>query len=319
MKICKYSIILIGVILLQFSLYAYADTIITQEGKDIKGIVVEDYKDRVIFSTADGELTLLKSDIRELYYDSEEENLIKLAEQSREKKDFVRSFIYYDKALKINPQSKRALEGVVFLQGYLFRKEQVQKEEDVKKREAIENYGTTVVKEPNVEDKAKVASENLKNLIGLTLKIDEGLPVVESVKLKSPAQEAGVEKGDRLIAVWSKLTGYLSLEEVTDMLLDKPSLELKCTIERDVKVQLDFGGAIGASFAMEFDGLTISGVREGGSAFTAGLKKGDLITSINGQSVRYMSLRDAVAIIKRSKDRIANLTIRREALIWRKD
>jgi C-terminal processing protease CtpA/Prc len=298
---------------------ARADTIYTRQGKEIKGIVVEDYNDRIVFSTADGEITIMKPDIRELYYDSEEDNLIKLAEQAKEKKDYVRAFIYYDKALKVNPQSKKALEGTVFLQGYLFRKDQLQKEEDIKKREAIENYGTAIKEEPSEGEKLKQKADTLYKSLGIAIKMESGTPVVESVRLKSPAQEAGIKRGDRLIAVWSRLTGYLSNDEVLDMLLDKPSLELKCTMERDVDVHLDPGNVIGASFSMEFDGLTVAGVREGAAAARAGLKKADLVTSINGQSTRYMQLKAAMEKIRCSKGRLAKFAIRREVLIWRKD
>ncbi|MDP3804542.1 MAG: hypothetical protein Q8Q87_03200, partial [Candidatus Omnitrophota bacterium] len=52
------------VLLLLYTLYAipytlsYADAVYTEEGKELKGIVVEDYRDRVVLSTADGEITI---------------------------------------------------------------------------------------------------------------------------------------------------------------------------------------------------------------------------------------------------------------------
>jgi 23S rRNA G2069 N7-methylase RlmK/C1962 C5-methylase RlmI len=46
-----------------------SDTIYTKDGKELKGIIVEDYKDRIVFSTVDGQLTLMKSDVKELYFD----------------------------------------------------------------------------------------------------------------------------------------------------------------------------------------------------------------------------------------------------------
>ena len=298
---------------------SYADTVYTEDGKELKGIVVEDYRDRIVLSTAAGEITLMKSDIRELYFDSEEDNLIKLAEQARERKDYLKAFVYYDKALRLNPRSKAAMDGVVFLQGYLFRKEEARKEEDVKKSEAIENYGAMIPEELDAEEKAKEAAANLKKTIGITLKIEAGLPVVDSVQPKSSAAESGIKKNDRLIAVWARLAGYLSMAQVMDMLLDKPSLELKVTIERVFDVKLDRGNATGASLSMEFDGLTVGGVKEGGPAFLAGIKKGDLITAVNGQSTRYMPLDKAKDLIRHSKEGYVKFNIRREALIWRGD
>src|SRR3989338_4438616 len=116
----------------------FADTIYTNDGKELKGIIVEDYKDRVIFSTSEGEIVVMKEDVRELYYDNEEENLIKLAEQAKERSDYIRAFAYYDRAYKLNPKSKAAKDGLVFLQGYLFRQEQAKKEGEINRRSEME-------------------------------------------------------------------------------------------------------------------------------------------------------------------------------------
>ena len=86
--ILKMLIVFFTAYSLQLTAYSCtADTIYTRDNKELKGIILQDYKDRVLLSTVDGETTLMKADIRELYYDSEEQNLIKLAEQSREKGD----------------------------------------------------------------------------------------------------------------------------------------------------------------------------------------------------------------------------------------
>jgi hypothetical protein len=298
---------------------SYADTVTMNDGAEQRGIVVEDYRDRIVLSTADGEKAVMKSEIQELYFDSEEDNLIKLAEQSRERKDYIKAFAYYDKALKVNPNSKLAHDGVVFLQGYLFRKETAQKEEDVKRREDAENFGAMIKAEASEAEKMKGLADRLKKTIGITLEMKDGLPVVTGVTMKSAAYLAGIRNGDRIVAIWARLTGYLSLGEVLDMLLDKPSLELKCTLERTVDVNMGFGNNIQASFSMEFDGLTVSGVKDGGTAFNAGLKKGDLITAIDGKSTRYMPIKKALAAIKAAQDGRVELTLRRETLIWRTD
>ena len=298
---------------------SYADTIIMNDGNEQRGIVVEDYRDRIVFSTVDGEKAIMKSNIQELYFDSEEDNLIKLAEQSRDRKDYIKAYVYYDKALKVNPNSKLARDGVVFLQGYLFRKEEARKAEDVKRREDAENFGAAIKAEASESERIKELTNKLKNTTGITFQMKNGFPVVIGVTPKSAAYLAGIKNGDRIVAIWARLTGYLSLEEVLNMLLDKPSLELKCTLERTVGVNLGFGNNIQASFSMEFDGLTVSGVKNGGAASGAGLKKGDLITAIDGKSTRYMPIKKALDAIKTAKDRYVVLTLRRETLIWRAD
>ena len=296
-------------------LSAHADTIYTDDGKELRGIVVEDYQDRLIFSTADGEVTIMKSNIQKLYYDSEEDNLIKLAELATERRDYTKAFAYYDMAYKLNPDSKAAKDGLVFLQGYFFRKEETKKEDEVKKREDFENYGTAVPTEKNTEESVKDLAENIRKGIGITFAGNGVMPKIEEVGMNSPAEEAGVRPDDRLVAIWGRLTGYMPLKDLMATLSEKPALELKCMLERTLEVSVS---NLGASFSMEFDGLTISEVKENSSASEARLKKGDLVTDINGNSTRYMPLKKALQMIKHSKDGVAKLTIRREVLIWRK-
>ena len=310
-----------------FSGIAVADTLVKNDGEEVKGIVVEDYKDRIVLSTISGEKSVMKSDIKELYYDQDEENLIKLAEQSKEKKDYIRALTYYDMAFKTNPNSKAAKDGLVFLEGYLFRKEQAQKEDDIKRRDDLEHQGSVVPTQLPENEELSEKYARTKRDIGITLSIKDGLPFVGSVQPHSPADESGVIQSDKLAAIWARLTGYMSLKEVLDALLDKPSLELKCTIERTLTIPINpyriiaFGvnELIGATFSMEFDGLTVASVLENGTSNEAGLKKGDLIVAIDGKPTRYMPLNKAVNMIKNSKEKTVNLTIRREVLIWRRD
>ena len=102
------------------------------------------------------------------------------------------------------------------------------------------------------------------------------------------------------------------------MLLDKPSPELKITIERVSDLEFKYGNATGASLSMEFDGLTVSAVEEGSAAFEAGLTPNDIITAINGNSTRYMPLKKANALIKRSRDGKVNLIVKKDMIMWGK-
>lgn len=304
-----------------------ADTIMKSDGDELKGIVVEDYNDRITFSTASGEKTIMKADIKELYYDQGDENLVKLAQQAKDRHDYMKALGYYDMALKANPRSKSAKDGLVFLEGYLFRKEQADKEAEIKKHEEFEYRGPTIQSERAKEEDAAEKAARLKSATGMALVIKDGFPQVENVQPNSPASDAGIEKGDRLVAIWAKLTGYMELNEVLNELLDKPSLELKCVVERTIGIPIapyrllapGPNELIGASFAMEFDGLTAASVREDGAANAAGLKKGDLITAIDGKSTRYMPLKKAVDMIRNSKNKMIKLTVKRDALIWRRD
>lgn len=295
---------------------AVADTIRMNGGRELKGIVVEDYKDRLTLSTADGEISVMKSDIMELDFNTEEDNLIRLAEQAHDRRNYQKAYSYYDMALKSNPNSKRAKDGLVFVQGHIVRQDELKKEADVKRQADIEQYGASIDTKKKDEDEFKDATESLKRSAGIALKMRGSQPEIDTVDRDSAAYEGGMRRGDLLVAIWGRLTGYMSLTEVMDRLLEKGALEIKCTIERTVDVKT--AGGIGASFSMEFDGLTISNIKEGRASFDAGLNKNDLIVAIDGKSTRYMPLKKAIELIRDAKEDAVKLTLRREVVLWRR-
>jgi len=292
-----------------------SDTVYTKDNKEIKGIIVEEYKDRVLISTVDGEQSLMKSDVKELYYDTEEQNLIKLAEKARDKGDFIRSFVYYDKAFKVNPDSRAAKDGIVFLQGYLFKKDMAKKEEDINRRNDFEKRSAGAVVMKTEEEKFAENINKLREVAGITLDLSTAEVRIESVTIGSPAYDAGMKRGDILIAVWGRFVKYLSLKDVVEMMLEKTSLETKCTIERGISAEAK---DLGATFKMMFDGMTISEIKNPSPAREAGLMVNDIIVSINGKPTRYMPLKKGLESIKNSKGGVVKFTIRRDLVIWGK-
>lgn len=304
---------------------AHADIVTTRDGREVRGIVIEDYQNRIVFSTPDGEIEIMKADIKELSFDSEEDNLIKLAAQARQRRDYQRAYYYYDMALKINPDSKVARDGLAFSHGYLFRKEEAKKEADIRRRTDFERFGVVGSVEKSPADELTDAIARLNTSLGIALAMKQGVPRIESVRTGSPAYDAGIRAGDLLVSVWSRLTGYLALKEVIDILLDRPSVEIKCTVERTVVLPISRNRTllmgtkelIGLSFSMEFDGLTIAGVEEDGMAYKAGIRAGDLVTALDGKSTRYMPLKSAVELIKGAGKESVQITFRRQVVMWR--
>lgn len=326
MKDCKFVlfILLSAAYTIGCAVSLSADTITTNERKEIKGIVVEDYRDRVVFSTVDGEIMVMKSDIRKLSFDSEEDNLVKLAEQASERRDYSRAMSYYEMALKVNPDSTPVKQGMAFLRGNVFRREETLKTADIKRQQDMELFGpqgSALQKSDDVGDMAKT----LEKTTGMKIAIEDSVPVIDGLKPDSPAYEAGLRRGDKLVSVWGKLTGYLSLDEILDLLVNRSAIEIGCAVERvtDVPINPDktiisgLESLIGASFTMDMDGLMISAVKESGPAVEAGLQDSDLVTAIDGKQTRYMPLKKAIELIRRSNEGNVKLTIRRKAIIWR--
>ena len=69
------SIIPVIVIIL-FSNLAYADTVIMKNKTKIKGLVVDEYVDRVALSTIEGEKYILRKEIDTIEYDTPEQNFM---------------------------------------------------------------------------------------------------------------------------------------------------------------------------------------------------------------------------------------------------
>ena len=304
----------------------FSDTIDKWDGRELKGIVVEDYSDRVVFSTPDGEVQVMKSDIRSLRYDSEEDNLIKLGERARERGDYATAYAYYDKALTLNPGSKAAKDGVVYLQGFLFRIKEAKKEEDIKRRTEYERYQIAGLEEKTAEELWSEELKALKSSLGIALK-QEGIDIkISEVAPRSPASDAGIKRGDHLAAIWGRLTNYMDIKDVVRLLMKEASKEIKATIERSVEVGFsgrrglmsNVKGLTGLTLSMEFDGLTASELEEASTGESAGLKKGDLIISINDKPTRYMPLKTAIGLIKGTRADYVTFKIRRDATIWRR-
>jgi predicted metalloprotease with PDZ domain len=301
----------------------FADTITRKDGSEIKGVVVEEYKDRLVFSTADGEIKIMKSDIRNIILDDEDANLIRLAEKARSDGDYAKAAGYYEKALAITPGSRAAKDGLLFIQLRSYQKDVANKAADIEKMAMIDQSGFAPAKKT---ESAEVdgLKKRLMDSIGMSLVFDKGFPVVERLKENMPAQDAGIMRGDRIVAIWGRLTGYLSLEEVMDILLNKGSMEVRCTVERTVKVPMKRGrnaiapaDRIDASLGIGPEGLAIFSLKDGGLSARAGLDKADLIVAIDGMPTRYLQLGRALALIGDSEGDSVKLTFRRDVVIWK--
>ena len=296
---------------------AFSDTIFMKNDREVKGIVVEEYKDRIVLSTYEGEKTLFKRSIRSVVYDSPEKNLVRLGDSYVARREFGKAYYYYSKAYKLNPENKIGKEKMDYVTGLMFRKQEENKLRDVKRLQEFESWSIAKEEETvNYEDE-------LERALGFRLTEKNGKIEVSDVKLKSAAYNAGVRTGDILVAVWGKFTGYMPAAEVARLLYEESFGEVKITIDREIKSSkkkkgLKYSDIIGGKLAMLFDGLTVVSQEGTSESFTGGLKKDDLIIEIDGLSMRYMPLDRAINLIEEPGAGDVVLTVRRDITVWRK-
>jgi C-terminal processing protease CtpA/Prc len=271
----------------------------------------------------DGEIKVMKSDVKRLSLDDEESNLLRLAQNAKDADDAAKAYYFYDKALAVNPQSKSAKEGISLLKMQSWQKEKKKKLSDLELQAEIDTYGSPKPRQPETDPMAGL-KERLDSEMGISLGMEGSFPVFTKVKNGSSASVSGIERGDRLVAVWGKLTGYMSFQDVVDVLLKKSSMEVRCTVERTVRVAVNPnraislpGDLIGASLGIGPEGLALFTVKPLGAAEKAGLAKGDLVVAIDGVPTRYLQLNRALKVIKDAKGDHVKLTFRRDVVIWK--
>ncbi|MFO8052801.1 MAG: RIP metalloprotease RseP [Candidatus Omnitrophota bacterium] len=147
--------------------------------------------------------------------------------------------------------------------------------------------------------------------------------VVGAVEKGSPAQQAGIQRGDKVVAVgdkkvesWSKLqTEIYQAKDSINLSLERNGNELNLKIpveEKEITNKLGRETKV-SQIGISAYGPVIGEIIEDYPAQQAGLKKGDKILEVNGKSVE--SWKDLAERIQNSKD-FVSLKIKREEKVF---
>ncbi len=269
---------------------AFADVIYFASGEELKGLVVEEHRDRVVMSTAEGEQMVLRSRIDEIFYDDPERNYLYLGNQSLENGDFSTAQGLFRKSMQMNPEFQEADDALNRLV-------------DLKAKRA----------DPTLE--APDLSDQLFKRWGLRVRLTEGWPRVQSVEPNSQAQRAGLLAGDTLIGLWGESLAFLPEREVAYLLLGPSGSMAKVTLERAVRLppfQANGPAWPGFKLSTERLGLTVVSVQPRAAAAQAGFLAWDRIVAIDGKPTRYMPLKEAQRLVQASRERGLMLTLHRD-------
>ncbi|MEI8175645.1 MAG: PDZ domain-containing protein [Candidatus Omnitrophota bacterium] len=271
---------------------AQADTVYLKGGAIQKGLVVDEYADRFIFSTPDGEEQLSRTSIDEIFFDEPYRNYVYLGKKAEGEGDFSRALQFYRLALEADPGFVPAQDAIQSIEEARWRYQRSWKYRELK--------------------------EMLHQQLGMGLTSVAGTVVVSGRDLRAPAAGT-LEQGDILISCWATPLTRAGLKRASLALVGLSNTAAKLTIERELRVK---AAPIQELFApvlvtMEYDGPTVKSFRKGGAFESAGLAAGDIIVKIDGRSTRYMTLAQVrQQLFSLGKDKI--LSVRKAVTLMRK-
>jgi len=278
-----------------------ADTVTLINGNEVKGLVVDEYVDRVVVSTFEGEKTFFRKDIQDIGYEDEEARLLKLASAAMNRGKYKNAIYYYEAVLKLNPNSAAARDGeVAAIRKQLGGGAEIAREE-INLMLSLEQTSPG----PS-ENKVVSYEKNVKDLLGLKIEKDEknNTCYVKEVIPGSAADDYGIKKDDVISEVWNDNIKYMSYEGVTDKLVGPEFSMIKLGIERKAvftnpeKLKWDIGLSPDGYFIKELSGA--KGAEKGL------IGRGDRILEINSVSTRYMPKDELNSLLSTSK---ASLTL----------
>ncbi len=297
-----------------------ADTVILKDDRRIKGLILDEFKDRIVLSTAGGEKTIFKSDIRYAMYDDEERALLQTGRAQFKKRQYIEAYYTYEEALELNPDLEEARQKLDYLRSYVETKTRYDVLDAVRTKNELYGgaEGKTLVKEVREE-------------LGFVLGADGKYVFIDKIiKNMSGKDSSPYKEGDRIISVWGEMAAYMGVDEVAEMLL-RPG-EIRFVVERATMPKLfvpnpitailmlsNYRSIAGAELKLARKGVTIDRVFPEGPFSRAGIMAKDLLYRIGGRNTRYMPLRDVINVIMSNRGRELEVVVHRDITIWKKD
>jgi len=311
-------ILLITLVFIPTSLYA--DTVVMKNKTKVKGLVVDEYVDRISLSTSEGEKHILRKDIDTIEYDTPEQNFMQLGRAYDEKGWYDKAAFYYKKAMDINPDYKEARDAYVASHAKMWHEEEKRTEKGINTHNmVIEWQRARRNKQPVAVIKNKESL--VKEKLGISLIENEGVFKINEVMPGSSADKAGIKKGDFLIDIWGRLIRYSRPEDVLNELIGPKYSEVKILIGKNIPISLETGTdaykELGITLSFEYEGLVIKDIIPGKKGEASGLKKRDFVIAIDNNATRYLPMDSVIALINGPKNNKLVFTIRRHVNLKR--
>ena len=99
--------------------FSFSDTVILKNGTRKKGLILDEFDDRIVLSTVEGEKTIMRGEIRSAVYDNEEKALMQKAKNHTKRNQPIKAYYVYKKIVELNPDHKEAREKMENLRNVL--------------------------------------------------------------------------------------------------------------------------------------------------------------------------------------------------------
>jgi membrane-associated protease RseP (regulator of RpoE activity) len=292
-----FRLFVLALAVLGLPLSAFGDVVYFKSGKILKGLMVEEHRDRIIFSMEEGEKEIVREEIDEVFFDDPEWNYLYLGNQAADEGEYRLALSLLQRAVRLKPGFQQAEDSIRWLD--------------------------------DLQAKLKMSPEELDRPVrlleknwGLKIRTAQDLPLVKKVKRESFAAKTGLKKGDRLVAVWGRSLRFLELAESAEALVGPSGTEVKLTVERKVRLQpkgeQGTGAWPGVNLSMESMGLSVQKLDADGVARTSGLLEGDRVVAIGDRATRYLPLREAKQLIQEHSKEPLTLVIHRDLIFNRR-
>ena len=300
-----------------------ADNVFLKNGKEVKGLVVEKHSDRVILSTAEGEIPILLKGIEKIEYDDPEQSFVDMAVAYEKAGKFGEALAYYEKALEINPELQEAKKAVAGVRNRFLAITTEGPRDEVEKQQMLHDAwkeGRSV--DELIKNQRVQWTRTLREGLGVTLAKKDDWVRLEYVDPKKSAWFSGLKKNDRLVSIDGQSLRYLGVDAVTKYLLIPRFSNFTLEFERDCFLKQQEGRTelkdLGFKLKLKYEGIIVHSVQEDGSAALAGIRDEDLLTFVDSVPTRYTPLKDVIKRIQDSTgDRIV-FTVRRSVLMVRR-
>ncbi len=299
-----------------------ADTVILKNGRELKGLVVEEHEDRLILSTGDGEVPILRKGLKEIRYDDPAQAYLQIGQEFEKKGRLGEALAYFEKAIEKNPNLEEARSAAVRVRNRFWAAATEGPTSEIEmKQDLYDSWSQGRSVEALIKKQMTNNSQKLHGGLGVALEKKNDWVLVSFTDPKKAAALAGLRSQDRFVSIDGKSLRYLSVEAVQEQLLKPRFSNFILEFERALflktpKMKLK---DLGLKLNMEYQGLTVVSIRKDSPAETTGFKKQDLITQIGDTATRYLPIKKAVSLIESKKDdETLVFTVRRTVLLTRR-